>query len=310
MLARHSRYKHKKKLEKIVRSKDEKEFCCDYCDKRFSKKHHIKLHMASHSTENRPYQCNKCFLTFEDEDLLVDHCKTHDETALIVTTIYQDNGNVCCQFCPEQLENYKMYVKHLKEHKSLIKGAIFECGPCKKRFTTKLQFRDHGRVHDSRKFVCEICQRAFLFMSQLKVHYIVHESKKAKQELQHKPRMCRKCNEAFENVKLYKAHVRRVHANDSKSKKNESVLCSICGNKYMSKLYLKQHLLTHNDQYNFPCEQCPSKFKTYAQLYKHKTLHGEKRYACEKCGETKVFPSTSGGRCYQRPREGGREHLG
>lgn len=59
-----------------------KQFCCDYCDRRFKRQEHLKRHIRSLHICEKPFTCHICQKNFSRSDNLNQHIKTHahDET--------------------------------------------------------------------------------------------------------------------------------------------------------------------------------------------------------------------------------------
>ena len=280
-LRRHYWGTHRQKLSKSDDYKREKAYQCDFCDRVFSKKHHIENHMISHTTENRPFRCENCFLTFQEQAQLDLHKKSHEKTTFTLTPIKnKENGTFKCYFCPKEFNTEYVLCGHLKVHKTKLANAIFRCSRCSKTFTTKKQYSRHIRIHEDKSFKCRICEKSFIFMSQLKPHLLTHESKEQREIQKNESKSCFDCGKAFKRSHNLRDHIKKHHPKEN----DEALLCSVCGKKFSNKNNLKQHTYTHTDRYDYQCELCPSKFKTYTQLYNHKELHGEKKWACDQCG--------------------------
>ena len=78
----------------------------------------------------------------------------------------------------------------------------------------------------------------------------------------------------------------------------EPKVCDLCGKKFHSKTYLKQHIkVVHEGQEwakNFICEFCSKAFISNSQLKKHVSFHHLKdpSHKCDICG--KLFSQKSG----------------
>ena len=55
---------------------DEKPFCCQYCDKKFTRTDKLKVHERIHTGE-KPYKCTLCSYTCCDSGSLRKHVKIH-----------------------------------------------------------------------------------------------------------------------------------------------------------------------------------------------------------------------------------------
>lgn len=101
----------------------------------------------------------------------------------------------------------------------------------------------------------------------------------------------------FQTVKEKQYHVRSKHGPDESSEE-----CPICHKTY-NKMYLKEHLATHDENSGLKCSECGKKFSSKSNLNKHRKKHlpgyvpakdkqREKKYGCSECG--KKFDSMHG----------------
>ncbi|GMM54587.1 Com2 protein [Maudiozyma humilis] len=54
-----------------------KQFCCEYCDRRFKRQEHLKRHVRSLHICEKPFTCHICHKHFSRSDNLNQHIKTH-----------------------------------------------------------------------------------------------------------------------------------------------------------------------------------------------------------------------------------------
>ena len=101
----------------------------------------------------------------------------------------------------------------------------------------------------------------------------------------------------FQTVKEKQYHVRSKHRPDESSEE-----CPICHKTY-NKMYLKEHLTTHDENSGLKCIECGKQFSSKSNLNKHRKKHlpgyvpakdkqREKKYGCLECG--KKFDSMHG----------------
>lgn len=96
------------KVHSLVHSGQERlrPFLCNYinCDRSFSTKHSLLVHIAhAHSTE-RPHKCTICLKGFATASGLKDHRESHNSTELF------------CDYCSKRFSNKRVLQKHLKVH--------------------------------------------------------------------------------------------------------------------------------------------------------------------------------------------------
>ncbi|XP_011559604.2 zinc finger protein 32 isoform X1 [Plutella xylostella] len=96
------------KLHKLVHSGQErpKPFSCNYegCERKFSTKHSLTVHIAHTHSTTRPYKCEVCLKCFATLSGLKDHKDTHS---------IKDTH---CNVCGKQLANKRVLQKHLRLH--------------------------------------------------------------------------------------------------------------------------------------------------------------------------------------------------
>lgn len=91
-------------------------FLCSHtnCDRSFSTKHSLLVHVAHSHTSERPHKCDICFKGFATKFGL----KVHRETHL--------NKEVSCEICNKKLSNMKILQKHMKTHDVDANDMILE----------------------------------------------------------------------------------------------------------------------------------------------------------------------------------------
>ncbi|XP_049879132.1 zinc finger protein 782-like [Pectinophora gossypiella] len=91
-------------------------FLCNYinCDRSFSTKHSLLVHIAhTHKTE-RPHKCDTCLKGFATASGLKDHMDSHNNTELY------------CNYCSKKFANKRVLQKHIKIHDVDAKDMILE----------------------------------------------------------------------------------------------------------------------------------------------------------------------------------------
>ncbi|KAI0175624.1 hypothetical protein GGR52DRAFT_537456 [Hypoxylon sp. FL1284] len=64
-----------------------KTFVCDQCHRRFRRQEHLKRHVRSLHTGEKPYECNECGKKFSRSDNLSQHARTHGSGAIVMNLI-------------------------------------------------------------------------------------------------------------------------------------------------------------------------------------------------------------------------------
>ncbi|CAB3220483.1 unnamed protein product [Arctia plantaginis] len=93
-----------------------KPFVCthDGCDRSFSMKHSLLVHIAHAHVVERPHQCDICFKGFATPFGLKTHRETHQKK------------EVSCEVCNKMLSNKKVLEKHMKSHDVDANDMILE----------------------------------------------------------------------------------------------------------------------------------------------------------------------------------------
>ncbi|KAG0650749.1 Stress response element-binding A [Hyphodiscus hymeniophilus] len=61
-----------------------KTFVCEVCNRRFRRQEHLKRHVRSLHTHDKPFECNECGKKFSRSDNLSQHARTHGSGAMIL----------------------------------------------------------------------------------------------------------------------------------------------------------------------------------------------------------------------------------
>lgn len=131
-------------------------------------------------------------------------------------------------------------------------------------------------------FKCPTCAKEFTNLRYFKGHMVEHT---IGADLNYGDKFdcyfCKKSYESHDNLVLHYA----CHINEQKSLPR--VTCKTCG-KVSAIGSLRKHMIQHvnNVLFQLGCDQCDKKFKTYAQLNRHKKIHEEyQKLVCDICGK-------------------------
>jgi len=101
------------------------------------------------------------------------------------------------------------------------------------------------------------------------------------------PYQCNRCDKKFKSEFSWKRH----QENDAVHERLENYTpyheCEICGKRFdrKRKWCLDQHMLTHNSERNYSCQNCGNSFKSANYLAIHsKSCLGIKEHECAYCG--------------------------
>lgn len=280
---------YSKKRETIsLFNKNEKCHKCPYCNKEFLVDE-FRIHIDLHRLQSE-FKCDKCDRVFRQ----LNHLNTHK-------------------------------IKHLKEYP-------FKCDECDKGFVIKTNYDCHMLTHQDNELPheCTFCLRRFSNPEHLNRHQLIH-TENVSYSVKYKVCRCYQCKKTFKDqtalkqhtcapiaplvgskysckscVKVFKHssglynHNRTIH-----KLKGTKILCSVCG-KHVSNIY--HHMMRHNGEKPFKCDQCDKSFIAKPQLKQHLLVHsGEKPFVCSICG--KAFNNLYNLQVHERIHKGDRCHM-
>lgn len=157
-----SNNEHLKGIVSAITKPIGKQFCCDYCKKKFARKENLKYHLTIH-TNVRPFNCDTCSKTFANKWGLTCHERIH-------TSLYQ------CTFCNKKFSFKSKLERHVRTHTN-DRPFVCEHTGCKKRFSDKRNLVTHELIHTNRKNInCDVCNKKFRTIRELKQHNRMHDN--------------------------------------------------------------------------------------------------------------------------------------
>jgi len=119
----------------------------------------------------------------------------------------------------------------ITEHPHDDKPRLYLCTVCDKRFTQKVHFNDHKRLHSGEKpFVCTVCDKRFRGRMGLNEHKLTTHSAVISYS-------CTQCEKRFSTQRCLKIHM-NVHSSKYK--------CTECGKCFRDNQNLTWHRQTHS----------------------------------------------------------------
>ena len=234
-----------------------REFQCDICNIKLSRRSQIKVHKAQVHEENKKHVCQECNKAFAVYKNLQIHIKVvHHKIREFVCDICKKTFSIGC--------NLKVHVQNVhKEVKDIF------CDKCDSSFKSNLFLRYHvKRKHMKREsYKCETCAKTFLNKLDLSLHIkFSHLEKEVN---------CSFCEKSFTSIAGVRFHTELLHKNQ--------VQCKICQKICPNNEILKNHQMSHQDQ-EVKCSLCEKEHKRHKNLQAHvKRIHG--KFICSKCKE-------------------------
>ena len=261
---------------------------CNLCDKEFSSKPYLLLHVKSVHEKINP-KCELCNKYLSKDDKLKNHMKLHTEYRKSLAHKNQKNkisrliddkskaqiDVMKYELCKKVIKKNAAYLKHMKWHDD---EKSLKCKDCLKTFTTNLDLATHEKIHKkhTNPKTCDSCGKYFASKGSLQRH-----SKEIHQGIRKSQARCELCGKELSSKTYLELHVKSVH------KKEKQFQCDICNKLYSS----KSHLNTHKKQIHteeslarcYQCDSCDKKFKSNGMLKVHKDSHEGKRHKCNQC---------------------------
>ncbi|XP_073682384.1 uncharacterized protein [Garra rufa] len=168
------------------------------------------------------------------------------------------------------------------------------CKICRKSFSTKGSLQRHMVVHQNMApFRCALCGTRFKSKFHLKEHEKLHTERRAKDQTEEA------ANSQLSHVEIIlPPDSVNVNTNPRSSTKLSlsaqgpgkfPFYCKICDRPFRRQKSMKNHMLLHQGDRNYPCIFCGRRFFKSWHLAEHIRIHtGEKPFGCNKCGKTFV----------------------
>lgn len=165
----------------------EKQFKCDQCDKLYSTKAHLKVHLGVHANI-RPFLCNVCGKDFNYANALSYHMRLHT-----------GEKNYHCEYCSQRFRMINSLNRHLRTHTG---EKPFKCQYCGRNFSSKGEVVCHEYIHTGyRPYHCKYCKKGFSKTHNLKIHLLSHGG----------PYGCKFCNKTFIEESILTMHHKIAH---------------------------------------------------------------------------------------------------
>ncbi|XP_033610537.1 zinc finger protein 70 isoform X16 [Cryptotermes secundus] len=172
-----------------------KRFSCDVCNKAFSTRGKVAVHMRTHTGE-RPCHCDICGNTYPYSSSLYVHRKVVHEGRQRA-----EKGTFSCVVCDKTFSTRNYLDVHRRTHTG---EKPFVCTVCSRAFSQRTSLINHIALHtDSRPYDCTFCNKAFRRRETLLVHIRTHTGEK--------PYVCEICSRGFAQLTDMKKHRLKIH---------------------------------------------------------------------------------------------------
>lgn len=240
-----------------------KRFPCTQCHKSFSRSHHLKSHMRTHTGE-RPFACDLCQRSFAKHSDLTRHKQfVHGS----VTTFY------ICEECGRTFSRKDHLKSHLLTHKNR-------------------PLKSSGENDDDsfiKTYSCDNCGRAYIRLENLKKHQeqrceSVEKSGNISKTIVDDLKDERITEKVFKGINFHFMSV-----NDVKNRVDNTLRsypCEFCSRLFIRKDHLKNHERTHTGERPFQCERCDKRFAKRFVMTRHlRNVHrvNTKMHKCPDC---------------------------
>ena len=144
--------------------KSGKQFACEFCDYKCSRKNDLTKHIRTH-TKEKPFSCVVCDHKSSTKGHLIVHLRTHT-----------GEKPFTCDVCDYKCSQKSLLTEHIRTHTG---EKPFACDVCDYKCTAKSNLTKHIRTHTGEKpHVCNVCDYRFSAKGNLTRHMRRHQKEK------------------------------------------------------------------------------------------------------------------------------------
>ena len=294
---------------------EEKQFCCNKCDKSFTRQSSLNQHTLTH-IDNNLYQCSKCTKSYTRKSYLKTHMMTHT-----------GEDSYQCSKCNKPLSTTFQFQIHMTAYTN---EDMYICSQCDNVNTSNINLEQHMEIDTTETLLqCHICDRSFTDSYEYNKHTMTHTVASKEQmltDIDGEIHQSRQCDNLFRWESDDKNHIiidtveeqyqYELNSQMARHTIEETNQCSKFKNKFSSRNNLTQHMTPHtgencsqsslfnnsilNDNLNndhkeihtveeiYQCSQCNKLFSKESDLKKHLPAHtggdnDSARYSCSEC---------------------------
>lgn len=199
----HARFKSYSGLKAHKISHSGSLFMCSVCDKKFTSKHTLEVHIQRHIGA-KPFSCSQCPMRFVTRAEVRVHAATHNKIQ-----------NHVCEICGSRFTRKVSLVNHVKVVHTGERR--YPCNICPLKFSTSDHLKRHMRTHTGEKpFKCSYCDRAYAQSGDLVKHSKIHVGEN--------PYACDRCDATFRLITELRNHYTVHYQSDEQSSKDKPLV--------------------------------------------------------------------------------------
>jgi hypothetical protein len=240
-----------------------KNFGCDFCDYKCSKKSDLKPHVKTH-LKSEDFTCDFCDYKCTRRSHIMSHMKS----------IHMKIKDICCDFCAYKCSRKSDILSHMKRKHPVetfvSKPKVLKCDICSYLTYLPSSMENHVKtVHlKKREFACASCD--FQCVHKHTMLQLVQENQD--KETQHEKKV--------ENQDEETQHEKKVQA--------KNIRCTLCTYKCSRKSNLKVHIKSQHQgkitEHALQCSYCSFSAEHPSSMDRHEqAVHLNIKYSCDIC---------------------------